>query len=202
MTFCGSVIFLTGCDTPQDSNAVSQMFGALAGSSTGESAQMYNMASQDAAQVASQQRQDQANALAAQQQEDAANQQALSSGAHLFNDAQYGLILVVTCNDGSSGCDPNQFSATKFAGIKNIFSTRESVEISVHSTNPYDGWNYKVLDENGFVIRNGAMDGSTSGWYSTFSPVQNNALSTGHYAYCLYINDTLLKKIYFTIIDD
>ena len=145
----------------------------------------------DARAAAQQQAQAEADAATAQQQADAAqqkaqsnaiaqqqiaiaNQEALNHGAYLFDDAQYGKLLLVMGNGIKSGArfSVSDFNALDFTAIKTTFSGRERFFFTLAcESQQQDVLKLVVLNENGEVVAKNAATKPSSGIGIGFSPV-------------------------------
>ena len=204
LTASVGIILLGGCDTAQNSGELGNFFGQLAAQTGGSDSQAYGILAQQTQNVANQQRQDEANRAYAKQQQAVANQQFYGNGAYYFNDSTYGPTMVVTCNSGQS-CNPSQFDASLFTGIKTTFTTREDVAVWTCGSGSYSNWGYYLMNENGFVVRKFDPNANTASWQNwkiIFSPANNNGLPAGRYNFRLYNGSTYIKRVDFTVVDN
>ena len=194
---CACTLILTGCESSGDFNQFASVMGGAAGMSTGENAQTLNMLAGVSANAGQQQQQLEIQQQQQQQQDAYATQQVLGHGAYVFDDSVYGKLYIVTCNAGS-GCDPNNFNASKYTNVKTVFSKHEPLEIHVGATSPTSGWGYTITDQNGNAVKSNLSVGTFDCWHTDFS----ESLQPGNYAYNLYINNSLRKKVYFRVTEN
>ena len=207
VALCACSVILAGCDTPGESAAMSQVFGAMAGATTGQDAQTLALAAQSASIVGGLQEQDQRQAaIDSQRQQHERQRQAeaykaahppLPNGAYSIDTENFGKISICSCNfykdfNKDGFCDfPDEF-----VGIKTNFGTNEKITIAMTSPVIVTGWKLKIWDGNGDTISDYSSQKACGGVRHVWVP---NRLAPGNYSAAFYNENTLIKKINFVV---